>query len=76
MGIVDRSIRRLPSHPHPPKLKEIPKVWQQVAGVPVHLPPFQTSHSPQVLYNGCKGSQANGLLKRTQNSPIPGRLDD
>ena len=24
MGIVDRPIRRLPSHPHPPKLKEIP----------------------------------------------------
>ena len=27
MGIVDRRIRRLPSHPHPPKLKEIPKVF-------------------------------------------------
>ena len=76
MGIVDRSIRRLPSHPHPPKLKEIPKVWPQVAGVPVHLPPFQTSHSPPGLYNDCKGSQANGPLQRTQNSPIPGRLAD
>ena len=47
MGIVDRPIRRLPSHPHPPKLKEIPKVLPQVAGVPV--PPFQTSHIPQVF---------------------------
>ena len=26
MGIVDRPVGRLPSHPHPPKLKEIPKV--------------------------------------------------
>ena len=49
MGIVDRPIRRLPSHPHPPKLKEIPKVLPQVTGVPVHLPPFRTSHSPQVF---------------------------
>ena len=46
MGIVDRPLRRLPSHPHPPKLKEIPKVLPPVAGVPVHLPPFRTSHSP------------------------------
>ena len=30
MGIVDRPIGRLPSHPHPPKLKEIPKVLPQV----------------------------------------------
>ena len=49
MGIIDRPIRRLCSHPHPPKLKEIPKVLPQVAGVPVHLPPIQTSHSPQVF---------------------------
>ena len=49
MGIVDRPIRRLPSHPHSPKLKEIPKVVPQVTGVPVHLPPFRTSHSPQVF---------------------------
>ena len=38
MGVVDRPIRRLPSHPHLPKLKEIPKVLPQFAGVPVHLP--------------------------------------
>ena len=30
MGIVDRPIRRLPSHPHPPKLKEIPKVCHSI----------------------------------------------
>ena len=76
MGIVDRPIERLPSHPHPSKLKEIPKVLLQVPGVPVHLPPFRTSHSPPGLYNDCKGSEANGPLQRTQTSPIPGRLAD
>ena len=49
MGIVDRSFGRLPAHPHPSKLKEIPKVLLQVSGVPVHLPPIRTSHSPQVF---------------------------
>ena len=34
MGIVDRLIRCLPSHPHPSQLKEIPKVLLQVPGVP------------------------------------------
>ena len=50
MGIVDRPIGRLPSHPHPPKLKEIPKVLPQVTGVPVYLPSFQTSHSPPQVF--------------------------
>ena len=76
MGIIDRPIRHLPSHPHPSKLKEISKVLPQVTGFPVHLPPFWTSHSPPGLYNDCKGSEANGPLKRTQTSPIPGRLAD
>ena len=49
MGIVDRSVGHLPTHPHPPKLEEIPKVLLQVSGVPVHLPPIRTSHSPQVF---------------------------
>ena len=76
VGIVNRSVGRLPAHPHPPKLKEIPKVLLQGSGVPVHLPPIRTSHSPPGLYNDCKGSETNGPLKRTQNSPIPGRLAD
>ena len=77
VGIVDRSVGRLPTHPHPPKLKEIPKVLLlQVTGVPVHLPPIRTSHSPPGLYNDCKGSETNGPLQRTQTSPIPGRLAD
>ena len=49
VGIVDRSVGRLPAHPHPPKLKEIPKVLLQGSGVPVHLPPVRASHSPQVF---------------------------
>ena len=76
MGIVDRPIGRLPSRPHPPKLKEIPKVLLKVTGVPVHLPSFRTSHNPPGLYNNCKGSEVNGPLQRTQASPIPGRLAD
>ena len=48
----------------------------QVTGVPVHRPPFQTSHSLPGLYNDCKGSEANGPLQRIQTSPIPGRLAD
>ena len=76
MGIVDRPIRCLPSHPHPPKLKEIPKVLPQVTGVPVHLPSFRTSHSPPGLYYDRKGSEAHGPLQRTQTSPIPGQLAD
>ena len=76
MGIVDRPIGRLPSHPHPPKLKEISKVLPQVTGVPVHLPSFRTSHSPPGLHNDRKGSEAHDPLQRTQTSPIPGRLAD
>ena len=72
MGVVDRPIRRIPSHPHPPKLKEIPKVLPQVTGVPVHLSSIWTGHSPSSLYNDCKGSKANGPHKGTQTSPIPG----
>ena len=56
MGVIDRLIRRLPPHPHPPKLKEVPKVLPQVTGVPVHLPSFWASHSPTGLYNDCKRS--------------------
>ena len=76
MGIVDRPIRCLPSHPHLHKLKEIPKVLPQGSGVPVHLPPFRTSHNPQGLHYDHKGSKAHGPLQGTQSSPIPGQLAD
>ena len=76
VGIIDRPVGRIPSHPHPSKLKEVPKVLLQGPGVPVHLPTFRTGHSPPGLYDDRKGSETNGPLKRTQNSPIPGRLAD
>ena len=60
MGVVDRPIRHLPSHPHPPKLKEVPKVFPQVTGVPVHLHALRASHAPPGLYNDCKRSEVDG----------------
>ena len=74
MGAVDRPIRRLPLHPHPPKLKEVPKVLPQVTGVPVHLPSLRAKHSPAGLYNDCKRSEAVGPDKENQTSSVPGRL--
>ena len=72
IGNVDRPIGRLPSHPHPPKLKEVPKVLLQASGVPVHLSSVRTWHSPPGLYNDFKGSEANGPHEVTQTSPIHG----
>ena len=74
MGLVDRPIRRLPSHPHPPVLKEVPKVLPQITGVPVHLPSLRASHSPSGPYNDCKRSEADGPDKGNQTLPVPGRL--
>ena len=76
MGSVNRPIRCLPSHPHPPKLKKVSQILPQVLGVPVHLTSFRTGHSPPGLYNDHKGSQAHGLLHRTQTLTVPGRLAD
>ena len=61
-------------HPHPPKLKEVPKVFLQFTGFPVHLPPFQPSHSSTGLYNDCKRSEIDGPHKGSQTSPTPGQL--
>ena len=36
--------------------------------------PFRLATAPPGRYNDCKGGKANGPLKRTQTSPIPGRL--
>ena len=66
IGIVDRSIRRLPSHPHQSSLKEIPKILPQVSGVPVHLPTFRTGQKELNLM----------ALSRSQTPLIPGRLAD
>ena len=76
MGVVDRLIRRLPSHPHPPKLKKIPKVLPQVTSASVHLPALRAGHGPSGLYNDCKRIEADGPVKGNQTSPVPGRLAD
>ena len=44
MSIVDRPIGHLPSHPHPPELKEIPKVLPQVTSLL-----FGLATAPQVF---------------------------
>ena len=72
MGVVDRLIRRLPSHPHPSKLKEVTTVLPQITGVPVELPSFQTGNSPTGLYSACKGSEVDGPHRGHQASPVPG----
>ena len=71
VGIVDRSIGLLPSYPHSSTLKEIPKILPQVSGVPVHIPPLRTGHSPPGLHNDCKRGEADGPHQRSQTSPIP-----
>ena len=76
MGVIDRPIRRLPSHSHPPKLKEVPTVLPQVASVSVHFPSFWTSHGPSGFYNDCKRGEADGPVKGNQTSTVPGRLAD
>ena len=58
MGVVDRPMRRLPSHPHPPKLKEVPKILPQVTVVLVHLPSLRVSHGPTGFYNDYKRMMA------------------
>ena len=74
MGVINRPVRRLSSHPHPPKLQEIPQFLPQFTGFPVHLPPFRPRHGPTGLYNECKGSETDGRHKGSQVSPVPGRL--
>ena len=74
MGIVDRLIRCLPSHPHPPKLKEVPKVLPHVSGVLVRLSSLWVGHGPTGLYNDCKRSEVDDPVKGNQTSQVPGRL--
>ena len=60
MGSVNRPVGRLPPHPHPSKLKEVSKILPQVTGVPVHLAPIRTSHSPPGIHHGRQRSEAHG----------------
>ena len=73
MGVVDRAIRRLPSHPHPPKLKEVPKVLPQVSGVTVHVPSFRLATAPQIFTTIIKEVK---LMTLTKGIRLHQYLDD
>ena len=49
VGIVDRSVGRLPTHPHPSKLKEIPKVCYKSQVFQFTSLPFGLATAPQVF---------------------------
>ena len=49
VGIVDRSVEHLPTHPHPPKLKEIPKVLLKSQVFQFTSLPFGLATAPQVF---------------------------
>ena len=74
MGVVYRTVRRLPLHSLPLSLEEVPTVLPRFSSVPVHIPPSRPSHGPTSLYNDCKGSKADGPHKMSHISPIPGQL--
>ena len=49
MGVVDRLIRCLPSHPHPPKLKEVPTFCHRSQVFQFTSLPFGLATAPQVF---------------------------
>ena len=72
MGVLDRPVRWLSSHPHPPKLKEVPVVLPQFTGVQIHLPPFwPIAMAPQVFTMIVKEVKLV-VLTRESDFPIPG----
>ena len=75
MGIVDRSVGRLPTHPHPSNSRKYLRFCYKAQVFQFTSLSFGLATAPG-LYNDCKGSETNGPLKRTRNSPIPGRLAD
>ena len=74
MGIVDRPIARLPSHPHPPKLKEIPKVLPQV--FQFTSLPFGLATAPQVFTMIVKEVKLMALSRGVRLHQYLGRLAD
>ena len=64
MGIINRLVRCLSSHPHSPKLKEEPKVLPQFTDV--HLPPFRPSHGPTGLYNDLQEVKLMALTREVR----------
>ena len=70
MGVIDRPTRRIPSHPHPLKLKEVPKVLHR--SQVFQFTSLWTSHGPQVFTMVVKRGEADGPVKGNQTSPVPG----
>ena len=74
IGLLNRPLRHLPSHFHPPRLKKIPKVHPPSPNLAIFLSAFQASDSPTGLYNDIQRSEAIGTLQGNQTPPVPGRL--
>ena len=63
MGLLNRPLRRLPSHPNPPNLKEVLIVDPQLSDLPVHLSAVRASKSHTSLHNDSKESEVYGPLQ-------------
>ena len=76
MGHLYRPHRRLPSHTHSPSVTQVPPVLPQRHLLPVHQPPFRSSHSSLDLHQYSQGSQTLSLTTGNTYSSIPRRLAD
>ena len=76
MGHLYRPHRRLPPHTHSPSVAEAPPVLPQRRLLPVHQPPFRSSHSSLDLHQYSQGSKAFSLTIGNTYSSIPRRLAD
>ena len=79
MGIVDRSVGRLPTHPHPPKLKEIPKVLLQGSKFykgSVVRPGKKATHKCPRIEGGLPGpSRLQGPVPEPNSASCDGQLN-
>ena len=76
MGHLYRPHRRLPPHTHSPSITQVPPVLPQGRLLPVHQPPFRSSHSSLDLHQYSQGSQTLSLTTGNTYSSIPRRLAD
>ena len=75
MGIIDRSIGRLPSHPHPSSSKKHLRFCHRSQVFQFTSLPFALATAPQVFTMIVKEVKLMAL-SRSQTPPIPGRLAD
>ena len=74
MSHLNRSIRRILTHPHSPSIKKVPQVPSQRRFIPVQPPTLRTSYSPTGLHLNHKGGKASTLKARHSPTPVPRRL--